>query len=125
MYKTILVEKQIEDGFKLLRTLEDRGFPIEAALWYQDPDKLTWKLRLVSPLESKPGPDPYGLIASAMDGLDLSFSLNDVRLLNPQSRQFADFKHYMEGVVGSAGIKPKDPAQGTDLADAYIYRWPG
>jgi len=123
MYKTILVEKQIEDGFKLLRALDERGFPTEAALWYQDPDKMTWKLRLASSLESRPGPDPYFVIASAMEGLDLSFSLNDIRLMNPQSREFTEFRRYMEGVVGSAGIRPKDPSKGTAFDDAYIYRW--
>ena len=124
MYKTILVEKNIEEGLKLLRALDNRRFPIEAAMWIQDPDRMVWKLIFVSPLVSQPGPNPYGPVISAIADFDLNFSPTDVRLLDPRSGEFADLKRHMEGVVGSAGIKPKNPSQGTDLQYAYIYRWP-
>jgi hypothetical protein len=124
MYKTILVEKQIEDGLKLLRALESRGVPVDAAVWFQDPDRMVWKLIFVTSLVSAPGPNPYLHVVSAITDQNLNFSPSDIRLMSPQSGEFSDLKRNLEGVVGSAGIKPKDPSTGTVFDDAYIYRWP-
>jgi len=125
MYKTILVEKNVEEGLKLLQALDDRGVPIEAAVWFQDPDRMVWKLIFVTPRVSEPGPNPYLPVISAISDLGLNFLPTDIRLMGPSSGEFGELKRYLERVVGGAAIKPKDPAQGTDLADAYIYRWPG
>lgn len=124
MYKTILVEKLIEDGAKLLKGLDERGVPVRAAAWFYDPDRSAWKLVIVTSVADSSGPlGAYSQIQVAMTGLDLSFSLADIIVMSPQSRKFEEFKRTIEGAAGGARIKPKDPSAGTVFDDAYIYRW--
>lgn len=121
MYTTVLVEKLIEDGAKLLKRLDDREVPVSAAVWSYDSDREAWMLVLVTPLAS-PGPrEAYLQIQSAMTGFDLSFSLDDITLMNPDSRKFAEFKRRMEGVVPASALQPKNSP--VAFHDAYIYRW--
>ncbi len=48
MYKTVLVKELIEDGAKLSKGWIRIGFPIQAAVWFYDPEKMSWKLVIVS-----------------------------------------------------------------------------
>jgi len=124
MYKTILVEKLIEDGVKLLKGLDDRGIPVHAAAWFYDPERSGWQLVIVTSVASNPGPlEAYLQIQFAMTGLDLSFSLDDIIVMSPQSRKFEEFKRTIEGAAGGAQIKPKAASAGIAFDDAYIYRW--
>jgi|SRR6185312_4895170 len=124
MYKTVLVENLIKDGAKLLKGLDGRGVPVRAVAWFYDPDRSAWKLVIVSSVAGNTGElEAYMQIQSAMSGLDLSFSLDDIIVMSPQSRKFEEFKRAIEGAAGGARIKPKDPSQGTAFDDAYIYRW--
>ncbi|MGB9123056.1 MAG: hypothetical protein WCE73_20745 [Candidatus Angelobacter sp.] len=124
MYKTILVEKLIEDGLKLLEKLDGRGVPVTASAWFYDFDRSAWQLVIVTSLASKPGPlEAYMQIQAAMTGLDLSFALSDISVMSPQSRKFEEFKRTIEGAAGGARIKPQTPSEGTAFDDAYIYRW--
>jgi len=124
MYTTILVEKLIEDGAKLLKGLDGRAVPVTAAAWFYDPDRSGWQLVIVTSVASKPGPlEAYMQIQAAMTGLDLSFALSDISVMSPQSRKFEEFKRTIEGAAGGARIKPKSPSEGTAFDDAYIYRW--
>jgi hypothetical protein len=119
-----LVERLIEDGERLLRALDNRKVPLSAIFWFYDLDRSAWNLIIVTSVAGIPGPfEAYSQIQSAMAGLDLSFSLNDILVISPQSREFERLKRNLEGVVGSAGIRPKDPSKGTAFDDAYIYRW--
>jgi hypothetical protein len=47
MYKTVLVREMIEDGSRLLQKLDERGIPVSAAAWFDDPDQSAWKLVIV------------------------------------------------------------------------------
>ena len=124
MYKTILVEKLIEDGVKLLKKLDGSGVPVTAAAWFYDPDRSAWQLVIVTSVASEPGPlEAYMQIQAAMTGLDLSFALSDISVMSPRSGKFEEFKRTIEGAAGSARIKPKSPSEGTAFDDAYIYRW--
>jgi hypothetical protein len=124
MYKTILVEKLIEDGAKLLEKLDDRGVPVTASAWFYDPDRSAWQLVIVTPVAGMPGPlEAYMQIQASMTGLDLSFALSDISVMSPQSRKFEEFKRTIEGAAGGARIKPKSPSEGIAFDDAYIYRW--
>lgn len=122
MYQTILVERLTEDGARLLKALDERGFPVNAALWYQDPNTAIWKLVLVTPVAGGPGwSEAYSQIQSAMSRLNLKFFLDDIRLMDPNSPTFPDFRRRMEGVVSSSDLQPKDSP--VVFHDAYIYRW--
>ncbi len=56
MYKTILVEKSIEDGEKLIRKLEEKSFPVAAAFWRYLDEAERYRLVVVSPVVSQEGP---------------------------------------------------------------------
>jgi hypothetical protein len=124
VYKTVLVKQMIEDGAKLLQRLDERGVPVRAAAWFDDPEKMAWKLVIVTSLASSPGPlEAYMQIQHAMNGLNLNIALDDIVVMSPNSRKFEDFKRSMEGVAKGALLHPKDSSEGVAFDDAYVYRW--
>lgn len=124
MYKTILVRQMIDEGACLLQKLDARGIPVRAALWYDDAEKLAWKLVIVTSVASNPGPlEAYLQIQLAMKGLGLSISLDDIIVMSPTSRKFEDLRRIMEGVTKGTFLHPKDPSHGAAFDDAYVYRW--
>ncbi len=124
MYKTILVKQMIDEGAQLLQKLDARGIPVRAALWYDDPEKLSWKLVIVTPEASNPGPlAAYLQVQTAMNGLDLTISLDDIIVMSPSSRKFEDLRRTIEGVTKGAFLHPNDPSQRAAFDDAYVYRW--
>jgi hypothetical protein len=125
MYKTILVRELIEDGDRLLKELDRRQFPISAAFWYDSPERLTWKLYLVSEIAHQPGPlEGYIRIQQAMADLgEASFSLDDIVVLSPSSSAFRDLRKTIEGVSQMSISRKRVNLEGMDLGDAYVYRW--
>jgi hypothetical protein len=124
MYKTILVSQMIEDGAKLLKRLDDRGIPVSAAAWFDDPEKQSWKLVIVTSVAQMPGPlEAYMQIQFAMSGLTLSFALDDIVVMSPVSRKFEEFRRTMEGAARGEFLHPKPPSLGVSFDDAYVYRW--
>lgn len=125
MYKTVLVREMIDDGAKLLRRLvDDLAIPVRAAAWFDDPEKSAWKFVIVTSVASNPGPlEAYLQIQKAMNGLQLSISLDDIVVMNPNSRKFQEFKRTIEGVAQGALLHPKGNSEGVAFDDAYVYRW--
>jgi hypothetical protein len=123
MYKTVLVKQLVEDGAELLAKLDEIGIPVRAALWFDDPDRMAWKLVIVTSVAGSPGPlEAYLQIQRAMSGLHLSLSLDDIIVMNPNSRTFEEFKRTVEGVAKGALLHPKG-SETVSFDDAYIYRW--
>jgi len=126
MYQTVWVREMIEDGRKLLKALDDLGVPVRAALWFDDPEKMAWKLVIVTSVASSPGPlEAYLQIQRAMNGLNLKIALDDITVMSPSSRKFQEFRRTMEGVAGEEFLRQKDPSEGVAFEDAYVYRWLG
>ena len=124
MYKTVLVKQMIDDGAKVLQRLDERGIPVRAAAWFDDPERLAWKLVIVTSVASNPGPlEAYMQIQHAMNGLDLNVLLDDIIVMSPNSQKFAEFKRMMEGVAKGALLHPKGSSKGIAFDDAYVYRW--
>lgn len=124
MYKTILVNEMIEDGAKLLERLKERGVPVGAAVWFDDPEKQAWKLVIVTSVAERSGPlEAYMQIQFAMSDLPLSFALDDIVVMSPSSRKFEEFRRTMEGATGGEFLHPKPPSTGVAFDDAYVYRW--
>ena len=90
MYKTILVKQMIEDGAQLLRRLDERGVPVRAAAWFDDPEKAAWKLVIVTSVAANPGPlEAYMQIQHAMSGMNLSVALDDITVMSPSSQKLS------------------------------------
>jgi hypothetical protein len=116
MYKTVLVKQMIDEGAELLRKLDDGGIPVQAAAWFDDPEKLSWKLVIVTPVAELVGPlEAYLQIQKAMSGLKTSIALDDIIAMGPSSRKFQEFRRTMEGAA--------TPSVGVAFDDAYVYRW--
>jgi len=74
MDTTILVEKDIEDGRKLVEALDRSNFNLVGALWFYFADSREWRLLLVSPLVDTIGPSGcYRRIQSVLK--DMSYDL--------------------------------------------------
>ena len=124
MYKTILVKQMIEDGASLLRRLDETDVSVSAAAWFDDPEKMAWKLVIVTSAASNPGPlEAYMRIQHAMMGLDLTIALDDIVVMSPSSLKFEDFRRTMEGAAKGALLHPKGSSEGVAFDDAYVYRW--
>lgn len=114
----------IEDGAELLKKLDERGIPVRAAAWFDDPEKMSWKLIIVTSVAENPGPlEAYLQIQFAMGGLSLSFALDDVIVMSPSSQKFEEFRRMMEGAARGEALHPKVPSLGIAFDDAYVYRW--
>ncbi len=124
MYKTVLVKQMIEDGARLIKKLDDVNIDVQAAAWFDNPEKMAWKLVIVTSVASNPGPlEAYMQIQHAMNGLNLNIALDDIVVMSPNSRKFEDFKRTMEGVAKGESLHPKGSSEGVAFDDAYIYRW--
>jgi hypothetical protein len=126
MYKTSLVRELIEDGDKLLRELDRQRFPVTAALWYYEPDHMSWKLVIASEVAQSPGPrEAYLRVQQAIRGVrGLTFALDDILVMGPQTRKFQDLRRTIEGVSQMAAPEHRGELEGALFEDAYIYRWP-
>jgi hypothetical protein len=124
MYKTVLVKQMIEDGAELLRQLDGRGVPVRAAAWFDDPEKLSWKLIVVTSVAENPGPlEAYLQIQKAMSGLQIGIALDDIIVMSPISKKFQEFRRTIEGAARGESLHPKPPSPGVAFDDAYVYRW--
>ena len=123
MYKTVLVEQQIDDGRKLLEQLDAQRFPVSAALWYCWPETARWSLVIVSPIADTKGPNyGYTRIQKALGNAETtSLSLDDITLVGRQDPEFIELRiavgtPWPESVGGRAR-----PAR--SFEDSYVYRW--
>jgi hypothetical protein len=128
MYKTLLVNKSVEDGEKLVRKLEDINFPISAALWRYLDEEMLWRLVIVSPVVAREGPlRTYMKVSKAADELgdSVQFGLSDITLMSPSSSQFRDLRRTIEAAGAGrvhGGPAPVTPP-GVAFEDFYLYRW--
>jgi hypothetical protein len=124
MYKTVLVKQMIEDGARLIKKLDAVDIDVQAAAWFDDPEKMAWKLVIVTSVASNPGPlEAYMRIQQAMNGLNFNIALDDIVVMSPNSRKFENFKRMMEGVAKGELLHPKGSSEGVAFDDAYVYRW--
>ena len=124
MYKTVLVEQMIVDGKRLLKALMKKQMPISAAVWFYDPEKSSWKLYIVTPVATQPGPlEAYMRMQPVVSELNGSFALDDIIVLSPTSTRFRQFQREIEGASGMTLLDPKGAPRDISFDDAYIYRW--
>jgi hypothetical protein len=124
MFKTVLVKEMIDDGAKLLQKLDQSDIPVRAAAWFDDPEKLSWKLVIVTPVAELVGPlEAYLQIQKAMNGLTINIALDDIIVMGPTSRKFQEFQRTMEGAAKGESLHPKSPSAVVAFDDAYVYRW--
>jgi hypothetical protein len=122
MYQTTLVENDVENGRRILDTLERAGvLRVTAAFWFHFEEEDQWKLVIVSPDVSEKGPKLlYTMISGLLHALasdpekPLDFPLDRIRLLNPFSSLYKTAKQ-------RTGLRVGPVREGLTL-DAYIYK---
>lgn len=128
MYKTILVNKSIEDGERLIGKLEEKNFLIAAAFWNFLDDEKLWRLVIASPLVDRQGPvQTYMDITKALDelGMSVQLTISDISAISPSWSKFRDFRRMIEGTLfgrsGSGTAPGRNQWVGVDTL--YLYRW--
>src|SRR5947209_876884 len=79
-----LVEGQIEDGRKLIATLEQKGFPVVAACWIKTVEDPQWFLYIASPVvDARGGLRSYGQVHKIVSQMPQPFCIEplDVKLI--------------------------------------------
>lgn len=99
MDKTALVERNIEDGRKLVEALDQAGFQVRAALWFYFSEAGQWRLVVASPLVDQLGPiNAYTSVQSVLRNLTstnsnaqdynsastFGISLQDISVVSPK-----------------------------------------
>jgi len=124
MDKTALVDKQIDEGKKLIEGLDKSKFKLVGALWYYNSNSGEWKLLLVSPLVDVIGPkQSYDVILAVLQDLKLSFELlTNISVLSPKNSLI----QLLGRVVHTEGISQirftRNTINGVFIEDALIYR---
>jgi hypothetical protein len=121
MYKTILVETDLEQGRRIVEELGKRQVFIMAAFWYHYEDEDDWKLVVVSPDFEDRGPNAlYTTISQMLSELSsdtdrpLQFPLDRVLLVSPHSLLYKMVRDH-------SGLRYGPVREGAAL-DSYIYK---
>jgi hypothetical protein len=125
MVITVLDEKLIKSGEKLLRKLDEANVVIDAALWLYFDENQVWKLLLSLPNIILRGPEvAYETVQKVLLKIDNpSFALNDITIANPDSPILALIRQSINTGNGISGIRFSNNAiNGQLIQDAYIYR---
>jgi hypothetical protein len=119
LYKTTLVNADIEDGRQLLESLEQK-LPVIAAFWFHSEENDLWKLIFVSPIVAEKGaPYVYLKLFPLLNNLDaekgqVTIPVDQVMAVSPSSQIYQTVKQHA-GPIGG-------PVREGPVLDAYIYK---
>jgi len=124
MAETVLVDRDIEAGRKLLAALDEGGIPLDAAYWLYRLESGRWKLVLASPLAASAG--ALGLYQHVQEllggGVAPGLTLGDISVVSPRD-PVASGLHRLPGVDRVAEFRLTDGVvNGLSVDDAYVYR---
>ena len=126
MDKTILVEKIIEEGKKLIIELDKKeDFNVVAAFWFYLTDIKTWRLIIATPFVKSNGPiKSYQLIQKVLAELRLTeTTLGDISIVDPENALVKLLGIAIKTGPDIAGIRfNRNTIDGTFIEDVYIYR---
>lgn len=126
MVKTVLVEKDIEEGKRLIEELDKAGFKVQAALWLYMSDSDEWRLLIASPYVEKEGPKrSYNFIQTVLARISppLEVSLRNISVLSPSHNLIKLIRLAIRTGPGISGIRfARSVINNTLIEDAYIYR---
>jgi hypothetical protein len=121
MYKTALVEADIEDGAQAVSALEASGLKVTAAFWSNSEDEDDWHLVVVSPdVAEKGSTQVYKQAFAPLHNLDtepmrpISFWWDRIKIISPARLIYRMLKQ--RAGIGDGPVRP-----GWAL-DSYIYK---
>jgi|HubBroStandDraft_1064217.scaffolds.fasta_scaffold160370_2 hypothetical protein len=121
MYKTALVEADIEDGAQAVSALEASGLKVTAAFWSNSEDEDDWHLVVVSPdVAEKGSTQVYKQAFAPLHNLDtepmrpINFWWDRIKIISPARLIYRMLKQ--RAGTGDGPVRP-----GWAL-DSYIYK---
>ena len=126
MDKEILVDRDIEDGKKLIESLDRSLFQLKSALWFYFTESEEWRLLLASPLIDVAGPRScYNIIQSVIADMpqDFGISLERISVISPRDRLIQLLSIAIRTGGGLSTIRFTDMTiNGVFIKNALIYR---
>lgn len=127
MVKTTLVEKDIEEGGRLLDALDKSKFRVKAALWFYLSDSDIWRIKIASRYFDDEGPlKAYSRVQSVLAQLhpQIGITLNDISIISPKDDLIRNLRTAIKTTgSGIAGIRfTRNTVNNMFIEDAYIYR---
>lgn len=126
MDTTILVEKDIESGKKLIEYLDNKNLDIKVALWLYNSEMCRWHFLISTELIDQEGARKlYFKIANYIKKIrdSINFDVDDI-ILTPYSSPLINLlKMVIKTGPGISGIRfQQNVINGHLIEDAYIYR---
>jgi len=126
MDKTTLVNEYIEEGIRIIESVDQKSLDINAAMWFYLEDLDEWRLFIASPAVDDEGPKVvYSIVQSVLGEAELPFELtiNDISIISPNHHLILLMKKAIKTGHGISGIRfSKNVIDNTLIEDAYIYR---
>ncbi len=126
MVKTVLVEKEIEEGKRLIQELDKSKFKVQAAIWVYMDDSDEWRLLIASPYVEKKGPKKsYNFIQTVLAKLSPppEVSLRNISVVSPSDNLIRLIGVAIKTGAGISGIRfTGNVINNILIEDAYIYR---
>jgi hypothetical protein len=120
MYIKILVERDVENGFKLIEALRKR-MPISAAFWLNAEEANEWRLVIVSPLVGAGDARlAYHVVAQALAETEVPIPLESISVLSPTNLRYKEVRLASQGVPSGVTVAQNFGGLGV-AGDAYIY----
>lgn len=126
MDKTALVEKDVEEGKRLIEALDNAGFQVHAVLWFYLAESDEWRFVVASPLVERKGPkEAYAFVQAVLAQLlpPSGISLEEISVVSPEYDLIRLLKVAIQTGPGISGIRfTRNTINNTFIEDAYIYR---
>jgi hypothetical protein len=128
--KTVLVERDIEDGRRLLLTLDQinlpsGGFRVSAALWLFSGDPPEWRLIIATPSVDHLGfRSTYSAIQKVLDSLspDTGLTLENISIVKPGDSLVRTLGRTLRVGQGGGVRFARNTVGDTYIEDSYIYK---
>ena len=125
MDKSTLVDKDINEGKKLIEAIDEAGITLQAALWFYLSESDEWRFMIALPVIDQTGPKKtYKIIQSILSKMEpLGISLKDISIVSPNHNLIKVLKMVISTGPGIQGIRMKrNMVNNIFIEDIYIYR---
>ncbi len=130
MDNSILVDKDINEGRKLVQILDAKEFDTKAAMWFYFADSNEWKLLIATPIVDEKGPkQAYEIIQKVIQEMqatsktEVKISLKDIIVLSPTEDPIPLIAMMIRTGPGLSGIRfTKNIVNNKLIDDVYVYR---
>jgi hypothetical protein len=123
--EAVLVNQDINDGARLIQSLDERGLPVTCAFWARDAIVDIWRLVIAVPRkEISSRRETYSRIQDAIDGIGLKLFLSRVTVIPDDEPQIKVLQSLIASSSSNTVDIPLDRVQiaGEVMDKGYAYR---